>query len=163
MESLCFTARPPDKGTGVAEIAEKIYFLFCWPRRNRLRIPQGGGGQKRERSNASRKFFEVIRPCPKGMTIFLCRRPSGKEKRWILSACSAALRWNTFHSIFIGLRRSFARKLESKSCCHVFVIRRIYIHKAFQAQSECVNYYAERLPCSPIFLAFTEFPNRLVY
>ena len=37
--------------------------------------------QKRERPHASRRLFVASRPCPKGMSIFLCRRLSGKEKK----------------------------------------------------------------------------------
>ena len=33
------------------------------------------GGQKRERSHTSRRLFVYSRPCHKGMSIFLCRRP----------------------------------------------------------------------------------------
>ena len=46
---------------------------------------------KRERPNALRELFKSITACPKGMTIFLCRRLSGKEKRSIISVFSASL------------------------------------------------------------------------
>jgi hypothetical protein len=51
-----------------AKIAEKVIFPFL------LR------GQKRKSSDASHWLFQSVKPCLKGMVIFLCRRLSGKEK-----------------------------------------------------------------------------------
>jgi len=52
---------------------------MAW-RFNGVNVPQGGGGQKRERSNASCKLPELTRSCPKGMIIFFAGVSAAKKK-----------------------------------------------------------------------------------
>jgi len=71
------------------EIAEEVIFPFLL------------SGQKRQDSDASHELFESVNSCPKGMTIFLCRRLSGKEKSCLrpLRLCGEQF----FISIFVTL------------------------------------------------------------
>jgi len=57
-----------------------------------------GRGQKRERPHASRRLFGLALPCPKGMSIFLCRPLSGKEK--IQSSLRALRLCGEIHALY---------------------------------------------------------------